>query len=52
MSSSYMIIKFGRHDSEDVHITTLVMLVTGNRTKNAQGSDAKPFPKVIGMAPD
>ena len=50
--SRRMVIKFGRHGGKKVNIATLMMLVSGDRAKNAQRSDAEAFLQLVGMATD
>ena len=47
-----VIIELGRHDGEKVNITSLMMLVSGNRAKNTQRSNAKAFLQLVGMTSD
>ena len=51
-SGGGMVIKLRWHDSKEVNIASFVMLISGNRAKNAQGRDAETLLQLLSMTPD
>ena len=47
-----MIIEFRWHDSEQVNIASLMMLISGNRTKNTHRSNTKALTQLLCMTFD